>query len=177
MRILAYILGKQKNRNMKTRKIHRTTKPKEINLKQFYEMGHLDRKTHIDALHKLEFKDLSQTDLGVVFLWYQNWLLEDWPEVKTNFFSLNENEPQQENASIRVDYSASILDEQDELIKEIPTYTKEYLKDYIMLIFEDYPNWEWDLKSTTIDKFISSTNNFYKYTEYEKEILREFVRR
>lgn len=162
---------------MKTRKIHRTTGPKEINLKNFYSLTQLERKTHIDALRKLNFEDLSEVDLGVVYLWYQNWLLEDWPGSKTNFISIEEKIPQQKDASTCVDTGTSVLDEQDELIGEIPTYTKEYLKDYINLIFEDYSSWEWDFKSTTVDKFINATNNLYEYTNYEKEILREYSRR
>ncbi len=162
---------------MKTRQIHRTTGPKEFNLKQFYSLSQNERKTHIDALRQLEFKDLSETDLGVVFLWYQNWLLEDWPGNKTNFISIQDIIPQQKDASTCVDTGTIILEEQDQLIEEIPTYTKEYLRDYIMLIFDDYPNWEWDLVQSKVDKFLDSTDNIYKYTNYEKEIIREYSHR
>lgn len=162
---------------MKTRQVHRTTGPKEFNLKQFYSLTQSERKTHIDALRQLEFNDLSETDLGVVYLWHQNWLIEDWPGTKTNFISIEEKITQQEDASTCVDTGTSILDEQDQLIKEIPTYTKQYLRDYINLIFEDYSNWEWDLMATNVDKFLKATDNIYKYTNYEKEIIREYSHR
>ncbi len=160
-----------------TRTIHRTTGPKEINLTDFYKLSNTSRNTHIDALKQIPFNQLSQVDLGVVFFYYQNWLLEDWPSYKTNFISINEKIPQQKDASICVDASTSILEQLDKLIEEIPNYTKEYLKNYINLIFEDYSNWEWDLKATKVDKFIDATDNLYSYTNYEKEIIREYSRR
>jgi hypothetical protein len=157
-----------------TRKVHRTTGPKEINLKNFYQLSNAQRDAHIDALKQLRFEELSEVDLGVVFFHYQNWLLEDWPSKKVNFFEIKEI-PQQ---VIQIDTGTSILDETDKLIEEIPTYTKEYLIDYLNDLFEDYPNWRNDLKfSSSVEKFIDATNNIYNFINYEKEIIKEYSRR
>jgi hypothetical protein len=156
------------------RLVHRTDVPKEINLKNFYQLSNQQRSAHIDALKQLPFDQLSETDLGVVFFYYQNWLLEDWPGKKVNFFEVKEIPQQVE----QIDTGTSILEETDKLIEEIPTYTKEYLIDYLNDLFENYPNWRNELKfSSSVENFIDATNNIYEYIPYEKEIIREYSRR
>jgi len=71
-----------------TRPVHRTGEPIEINLKQFYKLSKEKRKAHILELKKLSFDKLSQTDIGVISLWYENWLIESWPIPKKNFISI-----------------------------------------------------------------------------------------
>lgn len=68
--------------------VHRLGKPLEINLKQFYQLSIEQKKEHIEELKKINFKDLSETDKGVIFLYYQNWNLENWPIPKKNFIEL-----------------------------------------------------------------------------------------
>lgn len=170
---------------MATRKIHRTDGPKEIGLKNFYSLTELERKTHIDALQSLEFYELSETDIGVVYFWYQNWMLSDWPNRVKNFLSIKEVD-----ATIRVENSIKEImftptevfedlpDDFEELMREIPTYTKSELKELISTIFKNnYSNWEFDLRSTTATKFIDATNNIYKFNEFEKELIREYSHR
>jgi len=159
---------------IRTRQVSRTGTPKEINLKNFYQLSNQQRDAHIDALKQLPFDQLSETDLGVVFFYFQNWLIEDWPGKKTNFFEIKEIPQQVE----QIDTGTSILEETDKLIEEIPTYTKKYLLDYLNDLFEDYPNWINDLKfSTNVEKFIEATNNIYNFINYEKEIIREYSKR
>ena len=170
---------------MATRKINRKDGPKEINLKNFYSFTELERKAHIDALQLLEFNELSQVDLGVVYFWYQNWKMEDWPNRTKNFITI-----QEVDASIRVENSikkmmytqtentSTLSDEFDELIKVIPKYTKSDIKEILQTIFaEDYPKWEFDLRSTTPTKFVDATSNIFVYNEFEVELIHEYTRR
>lgn len=71
-------------------KIHREGLPTEIALKEFYSLSNKERREHINALKELDFKQLSQTDLGIVYFWFQNWLLDSWPIPKQNFISIQD---------------------------------------------------------------------------------------
>ncbi len=165
---------------------HRVGEPKEVNLKQFYQLSSSQRQAHIEKLKKLQFNELSETDKGVVFFYFQNWLLEDWPGQKVNFFQLEkeiptvlgeniteqilevieQNIPQQENT----DTSTSVLDEQLPTIEEICQDGMEYVREYLNAYFElEYPDWEGNLKfSTNSTKFIDATLNFMLIDELTK---------
>jgi hypothetical protein len=146
----------------------------------------LERKAHIDALQLLEFNKLSQVDLGVVYFWYQNWKMEDWPNRTKNFITI-----QEVDASIRVENSikkmmyiqpetiiSNVPEDVDQLIKEIPTYPKSDIKEMLEIIFaEEYPKWEFDLRSTTPTKFVDATSNIFVYNEFEVELIHEYTRR
>lgn len=155
--------------------IHRVGEPKQINLKQFYQLSEPERQAYIEKLKELTFNELSDTDKGVVFFYFQNWLLEDWPGQKVNFFQiidvftpeLVENElPQQENA----DTSTSILDEELPTIDEICEKGINYIKEYLNIYFElDYPDWEGNLKfGGNPIKFIDATSTFMILNELTK---------
>jgi hypothetical protein len=60
-----------------------------INLKQFYELTRQEKKDYINQLKLKSFKELTDAEKGIVFFWYQNWLLESWPIAKKNFISID----------------------------------------------------------------------------------------
>ena len=163
--------------------VHRVGEPKEINLKQFYQLSNVQRQVHIEKLKEFKFNELSDTDKGVVFFYFQNWLLEDWPGEKVNFFKLEkeiptvigetiteqilevieQNKPQQENTS------ASILDEQLPTVDEICQNGMDYVREYLNTYFElDYTDWETNLRFNTSNKFIEVTLNFMIIDELTK---------
>jgi hypothetical protein len=59
-----------------------------LQLKQFYELTRQEKKNYIDQLKQKPFKELTDAEKGIVFFWYQNWLLDSWPIPKKNFISI-----------------------------------------------------------------------------------------
>jgi len=144
--------------------IHRLGEPVEVNLKQFYELSEAKRDAHIVELKKLKFKELSDTDKGVVFFYYQNWGLVDWPGEKINFFRIEDIPTVFEQVVETV--SEQIIPTVDEICEDGLDYVREYLNAYFEL---DYPDWEGNLKfSTSPLKFIEATLNFMLVDELTK---------
>ena len=66
----------------------RSKGPEELQLKQFYELTRTERAEYIEKLKQLEWSQLSERDKAIIYFWYQNWLLEKFPNPKKNFFSI-----------------------------------------------------------------------------------------
>ncbi len=135
---------------------NRLGEPKQINLKQFYQLSDAKRHTHIEELKNLKFNELSDTDKGVVFFYYQNWLLEDWPGKKENFFEI------EQDISTVFQQVVETVDEKivptvDKICENGLVYVREYLNAYFEL---DYPDWEGNLKFNSANKFCDATLNF-----------------
>ena len=59
-----------------------------MNLKEFYTLNRKEKEDYINQLKLKSFKELTDAEKGVVFFWYQDWLLESWPIPKKNFIEL-----------------------------------------------------------------------------------------
>jgi hypothetical protein len=59
-----------------------------INLKKFYALNRQEKQDYINQLKQKPFKQLTDAEKGIVFFWYQNWMLESWPIPKKNFISI-----------------------------------------------------------------------------------------
>lgn len=144
---------------------HRLGEPKEISLKQFYQLSDAKRHTHIEELKNLNFNELSDTDKGVVFFYYQNWLLEEWPGKKVNFFEIEKETPTVFEQVVET-VNEQVIPTVDEICENGLEYVREYLNAYFEL---DYPDWEGNLKfSTNSSKFIEATLNFMLLDELTK---------
>ena len=139
-----------------TRTIHRDGAPAEINLKDFYQLSNTSRKAHIDNLKQIPFNELSQVDLGVVFFYYQNWLLEDWPGNKLNYFSFDK----ETSTSVQISSAPVILDIPK--VEEVVELGIRSIKKYLNVYFdEEYKDWEPQLKfSSSAQNFIEATCTF-----------------
>ena len=62
----------------------------EIQLKQFYKLTRKEKEEHINQLKLIPFKDLKEFQKAIVYNWYQDWTLENWPVPKKNFISMEE---------------------------------------------------------------------------------------
>jgi hypothetical protein len=69
-------------------KFKRSKESEELQLKQFYELTRTERAEYIEKLKQLEWSQLSERDKAIIYFWYQNWLLEKFPNPKKNFFSI-----------------------------------------------------------------------------------------
>lgn len=62
-----------------------------------------------------------------------------------------------------------------EAINNIPNLTKSQILDYLKVIFEEwYPQWEWDLKATSTEKFIDAVSNEYKFNKFDQEMIKAY---
>jgi len=62
----------------------------EIQLKQFYQLTRTEKEEHINQLKLIPFKELKEYQKSIVYSWYQDWELENWPVPKKNFITLND---------------------------------------------------------------------------------------
>lgn len=62
-----------------------------IQLKQFYTLTRTEKLEHINQLKKIPFKQLEEYQKAIVYFWYQNWMMENWPIPKKNFLSIEDN--------------------------------------------------------------------------------------
>lgn len=180
--------------------IHRTGEPKEISLKNFYLLTPQQKEEHINELANLEFDQLSETDKGVVYFYFQNWLLEDWPgnTTKSNFISIFDILPQQEGESVTStlqNQSGEIVGESNSsmveqlvepvVIDNIPTVDEvcelgvKHIKKYLSVYFgEEYSDWEPVLKfASSVDTFIDATSTFMYLDDLCKVHLRAYMKK
>lgn len=61
-----------------------------LQLKQFYELKRKEKEEHINELKKIPFNELEEFQKAIVYFWYQDWSLENWPVPKKNFISLTD---------------------------------------------------------------------------------------
>jgi hypothetical protein len=145
----------------------------EISYAQFGRLEIDDKNAHLEFLSNLGEDELSTND------WYiLNQYGKYTPPTKkvSKTFSIKELE-EIESKLISTRFVEDKRVNKIKLVEEdISKMDAAYIRAILDKVFYNYTQWVWDIRSTTIDKFIFNTMDEYDYTEYEVELLHQFYK-
>lgn len=145
----------------------------EISYAQFGKLDIPNKNAHLEFLSNLGEDELSTNDYYILRQYAQYTLtpskvsktlsIKDLEEIESKIISTRFVEDKRVNKIKLVEEDISKMD-------------AAYIRAILDKVFYNYTQWVWDIRSTTIDKFIFNTMDEYDYTEYEIELLHQFYK-
>ncbi|CAB4136839.1 hypothetical protein UFOVP1479_16 [uncultured Caudovirales phage] len=145
----------------------------EISYAEFGRMDIDNKNAHLEFLSNLGEDELSTNDCYIL----RQYGKYTPPNVKVSkTFSIKELE-EIEKKIISTRFVEDKRVDKIKLVEEdISKMDAAYIRAILDKVFYNYTQWVWDIRSTTIDKFIFNTMDEYDYTEYEIELLHQFYK-
>lgn len=154
----------------------------DVSAKGWSLLNHQQKDEHIRFLLTLEDNELSTRDEYILRFYGPK-------KAKKNFISiLDDIKPEQTIREILVEditptdvlpvIPDELLKEQQKLIDNIPTYSKEKILNYLDHLFVSYPKWKLDFYNCKLESFIQIVRKEYSdITELDIAMINEFKKR